>query len=153
MSIGMLGIDALPPDQAEAQIAERLNQALARQLAHGKSLMVILSGDESCTQTALPEAVARLLVKILAEIAKGNAVTVVPIKPELTTQEAAELLNVSRPHLIKLLEHGEMPFHKVGTHRRIRLVDALTYKRKDLEERKAILREMVALNQEMSLYD
>ena len=96
---------------------------------------------------------ARLLVKILSEIAKGNAVTVVPLKPELTTQEAAELLNVSRPHLVKLLERGEMPFHKVGTHRRIRLADVLAYKRKALEERKAILREMVALNQEMGLYD
>ncbi|HWX43541.1 MAG TPA: helix-turn-helix domain-containing protein [Blastocatellia bacterium] len=72
---------------------------------------------------------------------------------ELTTQEAAGLLNVSRPHLIKLLERGQMPFHKVGRHRRLRLADVLAYKRKALEERKAILRELVALNQEMGLYD
>jgi excisionase family DNA binding protein len=72
---------------------------------------------------------------------------------EPTTQEDAGLLNVSRPHLIKLLERGEMPFHKVGRHRRLRLADVLAYKRKVLEERKAILRELVALNQDMGLYD
>lgn len=153
MTTELLDIDAMPPDQAESLAAEKLSQALASQLAHGKSPTVILTGGESGTQEALPMTAARLLVKILSEIAKGNAVTVVPLKPELTTQEAAELLNVSRPHLVKLLERGEMPFHKVGTHRRIRLADVLAYKRKALEERKAILREMVALNQEMGLYD
>jgi excisionase family DNA binding protein len=153
MTTELLDIDAMPPDQAESLAAGKLSQALAAQLAHGESPTVILSGGESGAQEALPMTAARLLVKILSEIAKGNAVTVVPLKPELTTQEAAELLSVSRPHLVKMLERGEMPFHKVGTHRRIRLADVLAYKRKALEERKAILREMVALNQEMGLYD
>jgi excisionase family DNA binding protein len=133
--------------------AERLSKTLASQLAHGESPAVILAEGESTAQEAFPATAARLLVKILTEIAKGNAVTVVPLKPELTTQEAAALLNVSRPHLIKLLERGEIPFHKVGTHRRLRLADLLAYKRKSLEERKTILRELVALNQDIGLYD
>jgi len=153
MTSELLDIDTVPPNQAESLVAEKLSQVLADQLAHGESPTVILAGGEPGAQEALPMTAARLLVKILSEIAKGNAVTVVPLKPELTTQEASELLNVSRPHLIKLLERGEMPFHKVGTHRRIRLADVLAYKRKALEERKAVLREMVALNQEMGLYD
>jgi excisionase family DNA binding protein len=153
MTTELLDVDALLPDQAEILAAEKLSQSLASQLAHGESPAVILAGGESDAREALPVTAARLLMKILSEIAKGNAVTIVPLKPELTTQEAAELLNVSRPHLIKLLERGEMPFHKVGTHRRIRLADVVVYKRKALEERKAALREMVALNQEMSLYD
>jgi excisionase family DNA binding protein len=153
MTTELLDVDALPPDQAEILAAEKLSRALAGQLAHGQSPTVILAGSESDAREALPVTAARLLVKILSEIAKGNAVTVVPLKRELSTQQVAELLTVSRPHLIKLLERGEMPFHKVGTHRRIRLADVLTYKRKALEERKTALREMVALNQEVGLYD
>ncbi|MGH9759257.1 MAG: helix-turn-helix domain-containing protein, partial [Blastocatellia bacterium] len=119
----------------------------------GHTPSMFLAGEESGAREPLPATAAKLLVKILSEIAKGNTVTILPLKPELTTQEAAELLSMSRPHLIKLLDRGELPFHRVGTHRRIRLSDVLAYKRKALEERKAILREMVALNQEMGLYD
>jgi excisionase family DNA binding protein len=153
MTTEPLDVDAAPPDRMEVQAAERLSKTLASRLAHGESPAVILAEGESGAQEALPATAARLLVKILTEIAKGNAVTVVPLKPELTTQEAATLLNVSRPHLIKLLERGEIPFHKVGTHRRLRLAEVLAYKRKAREERKAILRELVALNQDMGLYD
>lgn len=153
MTAEPLDIETTSPDGAEIQAAERLSKTLASQLARGESPTVILAAGELGAQQALPETAARLLVKILSEIAKGNAVAVVPLKPELTTQEAAELLNVSRPHLIKLLERGQIPFHKVGTHRRLRLADVLAYKRKALEERKAILRELVELNQDMGLYD
>ena len=69
----------------------------------------------------VPPEAARLLARILTEFAKGNAVTVVPVNAELTTQEAAEYLNVSRPHLVAVLEAGKLPFRKVGTRRRVRL--------------------------------
>jgi excisionase family DNA binding protein len=146
-------IDSLSPDQAKIQAAEKLCQALERQLAQGESPQMILSGDQPVTRTELPETVARLLVKILSEIAKGNAVSVVSLKPELTTQETADLLNLPQPYLLKLLEQDEVPSHVVGTDRRILLADALAYKRKSFEKREAILKEMMELNQEMGLYD
>jgi excisionase family DNA binding protein len=153
MALETLETDALAPNRAEVEVAERLGRALERQL-DGGGVAVILSDRGTGVGEALPPSAARLLVKILSEIAKGNAVAVVPLKPEMTTQEAADLLNVSRPHLIKLLEHGELPFHRVGTHRRVRLADVLSYKRRFLEERKAILRELAAQAQELSLgYD
>jgi len=82
----------------------------------------------------LPPEAARLLARILTEFANGNAVTVVPVGSELTTQEAAELLNVSRPHLVSVLEAGKLPFRRVGTRRRIRLADLLRFK--DIEDAK-----------------
>ena len=90
MTTELLDVDELLPDQMEIQAAEKLSHALASQLAHGESPTVILAGGESDTREALPATAARLLVKILSEIAKGNAVTIVPLKPDLTTQEAAE---------------------------------------------------------------
>jgi len=107
-------MDALTPDQAERALAEGLSQKLAIRLAPGKSVKVMLSGDESGVQYAFPATVAKLLVKILSKIAKGNAVIIVPISPELTTREAAEWLNVSQPYLIGLLEQGQLPFYNVG---------------------------------------
>jgi excisionase family DNA binding protein len=153
MTIETFETEGLAPSQAEAETAERLSRALARQLAEGNSA-VIFSDKSNGVEEALPAPAAKLLVKILSEIAKGNAVAVVPLKPEMTTQEAADLLNVSRPHLIKLVEQGELAFHRVGTHRRIRLADVLAYKRRFLHERKAILRELSAEAQELNMgYD
>lgn len=88
----------------------------------------ILDEKNEAHSVELPTTALRLLIDILAELADGNAVKVVPVHAELTTQEAAGLLNVSRPHLVKLLESGEVPFHKTGKHRRIRFSDLMAYK-------------------------
>lgn len=92
------------------------------------------------TAHELPAELYDVLVSVVAELKRGNGVSVVPLHTELTTAEAAELLNVSRPHLIKVLDSEHVPYHRVGTHRRVRLSDLLEYKeRRDAERRQALV--------------
>ncbi len=120
---------ALPVEQ-EVQAAMRGQRDLAAYLRTHTDTQRIQIFDEKdeAHQIELPTTALRLLLDILAELAAGNAVQVVPVHAELTTQEAADLLNVSRPYLVKLLEDGELPFHKTGKHRRVRVVDLMAYK-------------------------
>jgi len=99
----------------------------------------------------LPRAAIRLLAQILDEMSRGNAVKVIPVHAELTTQEAADLLNVSRPTLIQMLESGALPFRKVGTHRRIRVDTLMAHERKLDAERIAALTELSAYDQQIGL--
>jgi excisionase family DNA binding protein len=94
-----------------------------------------------------------LLTHIVRELARGNGVSVAPLQAELTTQAAADLLNVSRPFLVKLLETGALPFHHVGTHRRVKLADVLAYRNHRSHARRAALAEMARDAQEMGLYE
>ncbi len=86
-------------------------------------------------------------------MARGNAVRVLPVKAELSTQQAADLLNVSRPHLVKLLERGEIPYHRAGSHRRVVLEDLLVYKQRRDRERLDALDEITRISDELGLYD
>lgn len=86
-------------------------------------------------------------------MAQGKAITLVPVSPEITTTQAAEILNVSRPYLAKLLDEGAIPYHRVGTHRRIRLEDLLLYKSHLKAQRKEGLEKLAQLSQEYELYD
>ena len=103
------------------------------------------------TDMILPAIALRLLRDLLAEMAQGNTVTVVPRHAELTTQEAASLLNVSRPFLIKLLEQGRIPYMKVGTHRRIMHSDLAAYQAEQKRSANALLDELVEEAQEQDL--
>lgn len=91
------------------------------------------------------------LIDVLAQVANGNAVTVAPVHADLTTQQAADLLNVSRPFLIKLLEDRRIPYRRVGNRRKVLLTDLLDYKRKDDEYRRSIADELTREAQDLGL--
>jgi excisionase family DNA binding protein len=92
-----------------------------------------------------------MLKHILTETADGNAVTLIPLHAELTTRQAAEYLNVSRPHVVKLIEDGRIPHHKVGTHRRIRFADVETFKAAQEARRRTALDDLAAEAQELGM--
>lgn len=118
------------PVEREVAAAVESQRALAAFLStqFETQRIQIFDAKNQAHQVELPTSALRLLVDVLSELAEGNAVKVVPIHAELTTQEAADMLNVSRPHLVKLLESGALAFHKTGKHRRIRFADLMTFK-------------------------
>ena len=101
----------------------------------------------------IPSALRRVLVAAARQLAEGNGVSILPVMAEVTTQQAADLLNVSRPFVVGLLDKGEIPFHKVGTHRRIRLKDLLAYRRRRDASRRAIIDRLAAEAQELGIYE
>lgn len=90
--------------------------------------------------------------QVLAQLEKGKAVQVITFERELTTQQAADILNVSRQYLIRLLDRGEIPFTKTGTHRRLRLQDVLAYRRQRSEMRRKSLANLARASAEMGDY-
>lgn len=119
------------PAEQEVRAAVQGQRALAAYLSTHAETQHIQIFDEKnkAHQIELPTSALFLLSEILSELADGNAVRIVPVHAELTTQEAADLLNVSRPHLVKLLEEGALPFHRTGRHRRVRFADLMAFKR------------------------
>jgi excisionase family DNA binding protein len=136
----------LPTDAVaeEARQALRPLSELVRQRKFDR-VLVRAQRDRETVEVKVPRAAYSLLLEVLAQLSSGNAVTIVPIRSELTTQEAADLLNVSRPHVVHLLEAGMIPFRRVGTHRRVRAADVLDYKRQDDEARRESGRKLTEL--------
>lgn len=146
-------IEPVAPTDAEVILARESARQLAPQLAKANGsvrLHVIDSGGDGAV-VAVPTAAFRLLVSILANMASGNAIRIIPHQAELTTQEAAELLNVSRPYLVRMLDEGLIPFHRVGTHRRVLFKDVVAYKNEHRRVRKATLKQLSELDQELGL--
>jgi excisionase family DNA binding protein len=145
--------EPVAPSEADAVLARESARQLAPQLANANGSMqlrVVEPTGKSETVT-IPTAAFRLFVMVLAEMANGNAVRLIPHQAELTTQEAAELLNVSRPYVVRLLDGGRIPFHRVGTHRRVLFKDVMAYKNEHRRARKGTLDKLSALDQEFGL--
>lgn len=145
------GNEVVTPTKADAALAKASGELLARYLRRQSKLRLEVKADSTSEELVLPASVVQLLVHALTEMGRGNAVTLTPIHAELTSQQAADLLNVSRPHLVKLLDEGGIPSRKVGTHRRVLLEDLLAYKREFLARRQASLEELQALSQDLGM--
>ncbi|HKI31647.1 MAG TPA: excisionase family DNA-binding protein [Gemmataceae bacterium] len=143
--------EGVVPTAAEARLAQESLQHLKRALESHQAELRLCVRDDAGETIVLPIPAVRLLKDILSEMAKGNGVTLLPLQAELTTQQAADLLNVSRPYLIGLLEEKKIPYRLVGKHRRIRLEDVLAYKQRDDRERLKVLGELVAQAQELNM--
>ena len=145
-------IETAVPSKKDTSLAAQSSRILATDVksTQNPSIQILIDG-KSKESVTLPASALRLLVDILVQMAEGNAVSVIPIRAELTTQEAAELLNVSRPHLVSLVESNEIPYRKVGSHRRILAKDVLAYKAKIDEERLKTLAELSEQAQKLKM--
>jgi excisionase family DNA binding protein len=144
----MTAIQQLPsPDTTrKAKAALRQLQQLARG-KRSKDVRIRADGAANDATVTVPRHAFDLFVEILGQIADGHAVTILPVHAELTTQQAADMLNVSRPHLVQLLEQGGLPHRRVGTHRRILAADVLAFKQREDERRRRVLDDLTAVRQ------
>ncbi len=151
--MGNLNYPAYIPSDDDTKLSQESSRILTTYLSPNVHQIEFVAADGNKHQATIPAAAYRLLVDALTQMAQGNAVSLVPIHAELTTQEAADLLNVSRPYLIKQIELGKIPHHKVGKHRRIHFNDLIVYQAQiDLATERG-LDEMVTISQELGLYD
>ena len=144
--------EASPLSARDKEMARQASHLLAVHAAREGELQVQVLEDNQPGETlTLPAAALRLLREALAEMARGNAVALLSVHDELTTQAAADLLNVSRPHLVGLLEAGVIPHHKTGSHRRVRAGDVLAYKEHLDARRREALAELAEQAQDLDM--
>jgi excisionase family DNA binding protein len=142
--------EPIAPSPADRELADAAQRLLSRHVQSGHTLR-ISAPDGSSETVEIPAVAATLLMRLLRDLAAGHAVTLVPIHAILTTQEAADLLGVSRPFVIKLLEAGQIPHQMVGTHRRISFKDLMAYKKAADIARDKALDELVSEAQDLGL--
>lgn len=138
----------IPPGSVDQRDLAILERALVKK--RGKTAR--LTGFDG-HRIEIPSDLVDALLLIVQQLKTGHGVSIAALRAEITTAEAAELLNVSRPFVIKLLESGVMPFRKVGTHRRVRLIDVLEYRDRQDAVASAALDEMVRQAEKHGLYD
>ncbi len=147
----MTPVSAPPEQQAQVVALSRLLEGMVHP-PKGRAPKCKLVGPKGETIT-LPESVFYVLERVAEVMAQGDSITVVPIGKEITTQQAADLLNVSRQYLVRLLDEGRIAFRRTGKHRRLRIEDVLTFKDKRDKDRRAGLRELSQMTQEFGGYD
>jgi excisionase family DNA binding protein len=150
----MATLASVHPDETAVRTADAALGGVKRYLARhldDQDVRLVVDDDQE-DALVLPRGAVELLARILAHMAAGQAVSVVPSHAELTTQQAADLLNVSRPFLIGLLDAEEIEYRRVGKHRRVRADSLMDYKRKDDQRRRDVADELTGLSQEMGLH-
>ncbi len=141
-----------PTQSLAAVIPDQHDTDLAKVSSHALGPVIAAAGDVSLT-IANAEAL-RLLLSVLSEMARGNAVSLIPLHAEMSTQEAADILNVSRPYVVGLLEKGAIPFRKVGVQRRVLFSDLMDYKARCDSDRRMALDGLARQAQDLRLgYD
>lgn len=143
-------ISALPRERSDVAALRKLLDAAAHVV--NSSPPCQLRGPMGET-IPLPESVFYLLKQVVDVMAQGDAITIVPVGREMTTQQAADLLNMSRQYLVRLLNDGKIPFRRTGKHRRLKIEDVLSYKEIRDRERMAALDRLVAMSQEFGGYE
>lgn len=142
-----MSLDSVISPQLEAQSIKELERILSVKDFQAK--LVGANGEK----ITIPEPIYQVLLQVVHAMASGKAISIIPQQQELTTQQAAEHLNVSRPYLIKLLEQGEIPHIKVGSHRRVRFDDVMNYKQQRDVKRDQLLTELTQMSQEAGFYE
>lgn len=137
------------PVGREREAAQQLRRIIASGGADQDQKLKFLDKDNQIAEVVLTPALSHLLLDLLRHIGSGDAVTLVPVYQMLTTQQAADILNVSRPYLISLLEKGEIEHDTVGRHRRIKAEDLFAYQRRRNEKRRATLAELAKADAEL----
>lgn len=140
------------PTKQEQKTAMESYHALHAMLDQLTSNAPEIEIEETKEKIKIPLRALKLLATILKATSQGQPISIIPIATEMTTQAAAEFLGCSRPHLVKLLEEGEIPFTKIGKHRRVKFEDLADYKKKKKAEREALLVEIMSGDEEIGLY-
>ena len=145
--------ETVSPSEADAVLARESSRRLAKlKLGRKSSIRIqVLDDGEEAETVAVPASALRLFLHLLTEMSQGNAVTLIPTHAELTTQQAADLLNVSRPYMAKLLDEGKIPGRTVGKYRRVRFDDLMAFKQKDDDARSKVLDQLTAEAQELGM--
>mgnify|MGYP005838337017 FL=1 len=146
-------IDIRKPSKEEQLTARKSYSVLASSIDQLRTDNPEIEIEENKEKIRIPISALKLLADILKEISQGNPISIVPVATEMTTQAAAELLGCSRPHVVRLLEEGKIPFTKVGRHRRIKYEDIVKFKKdmKSIQRKK--IQELMGLDEESGLYD
>lgn len=139
------------PTPAEVEQAKLSSRTLSKYTNADRVQLSLRGSNGESDEMVLPGHVLQILLDVLSEMSQGNAVSLIPYHQEISTQDAANLLNVSRPFLVRLLEEGKIPFRKVGSHRRVKLQDLLAYKEAIDQERKRTLDDLAQLSQDQDM--
>jgi excisionase family DNA binding protein len=148
MSTTAIPEHVLSPDPSEQDELVELREQLARIAGRGRRPVARLVSPEG-VEVEIPASAFAALQAIVRDMAQGLTITLIPHDKELTTKEAADILNVSRPFLVKLLDRGEIPYHRVGTHRRLNVEDVLAYRELRAKRRREKLRELTELSEQL----